>query len=118
MDKEVLQITIEPRKQPKTKFGRWWEDKISYPFYSFKLKFKAWFFGGVYNFMLALMPKEKREKIKQEDQEIMLQIVNESGDERLTEYLKESLKEKYDLKEDKDVDEAVKKAITDLKNEL
>lgn len=118
MAKETLQITIEPRKQPKTKIGRWWENKISYPFYILKLKFKSWFYGGLYNFMLALLPKEKREKIKEEDREIMVQIVNESGDEKFAEYLKESLKEKYGLKEDKDVDEAVKKAIADLKNEL
>lgn len=118
MEKETLQIKIKPRKQPKTKFGHWWEDEISYPFYIFKLKFKAWFFGGLYNLMLALIPKEKREKIKQEDSEIMVEIVNESGDEKFTEYLKESLREEYDLKEDKDIDEAVKKAISDLKNEF
>lgn len=118
MDDKILQIRIEERKLPKTKFGRWWENKISYPLYSLKLKFKAWFFGGVYNLMLALMSKEKRKEIKERDREVLLQIVNESSDDRLTEYIRESLKENYNVKEDDITTEAVKKAITDMKSEI
>jgi hypothetical protein len=117
MEDKILQITLESRKQPKTKFGRWWENKISYPFYSFKLKIKAWFFGGLYRLMLAMMSKEKREQIQKEDREILVKIVNETGDERFTEHLKESLKNDFEVEEDI-VPEAVKKAIADLNKEL
>lgn len=111
MDNEILEITIKPHKKPKTKFGRWWKNKISHPFYSFKLKFKAWFFGSLYKLVLACMSKEKREKILQEDQEIEVKFVNETGDDKVTEQVKESLQKSLNLKEDKDIDEAVKKRL-------
>lgn len=70
MSKEVLKITIEPRKQPKTKFGRWWDRKVSYPFYSKKLQFKAWFWGGMYRFAKWIVPDSKHNEVFGLDEEI------------------------------------------------
>lgn len=89
MAKDTLQITITPRKRPKTKFGRWWEDKISYPFYSKKIQFKAWFWGGLYRGMLKfgkwIVPNHMHDEVFGPDEEEFEVTINMEGYDEETE---------------------------------
>lgn len=119
MSKEILQITIKPRKQPKTKFGRWFDNKIWFPFwYIWRPKAMSKFFWGVSEMFLRMLPKTKREELRKEYDEIDAVIVNKTQDEKVPEYLKEALSEYIKEEEEDVISEAVKKALTDLKNEI
>ena len=79
MAKEILQITIKQTRKIKTKFGRWWHRNVYWKIWVLAGgSFKAWFYQGVSNFMLSLLPKEKREEILKEYEEIEIHIVDET----------------------------------------
>lgn len=113
MGKEILQITIKPQKKPKTKFGRWWKDNISFPIYLKKLEFKAWFWGCLYNFAKWVVPDSKHDEVfgVDEDFEVHLDF---SGDEEIEENMKEAIIKEVEKNRNDNVDEAVKKTINDL----
>jgi len=69
--KEYLQVTISKRKGPRTKIGRWLFWRIYWPVW------KVWrpnvlskIFFAISQFFLLLLPKEEREKLKKEYEEI------------------------------------------------
>lgn len=84
MGRDVLQIKITPRKQPKTKFGRWWRNKITDPLHTHKLQFKAWFWGGMYRAVLKLgkwiVPNHMHEEIFGDDEFYMTLDVDSEMD--------------------------------------
>ena len=79
MSKEILQITISKRKAPKTKFGRWFYWKVWFQVWSiWRPRVLAKFYGSLSNIFLSLIPKEKREEILEEFEEIEVHIVDET----------------------------------------
>jgi len=81
--KEVLQITISKAKTPKTKLGKWWYWKVYWKIWKiWRPKLLAKFYGGLSMLMLSLLPKNKREEILKEYENIEIVIKDEINDEK------------------------------------
>ena len=94
MDNEILQITIQPPKKFKTSFGRWWYINVWFAFrHVWISKMKARFYGGIYKLILAILPRDKSEKLREEYNNVEIQIVDESGQEGIAAMLKNHLEE-------------------------
>ena len=95
MSKEVLQITISEPRVFKSKFRRWWHRHV---YWNYKIvigKIKAAFFMTLSNIFLSLLPKHRRDEIRKEYEDFEVQIVNESGDEQMTQAIKDALETQY-----------------------
>ena len=121
MAKEILQITIEEHKEPKSKLGKWFYWKIWYKiWYIYRVRLKSWFYGGVSNMMLKMMPEAKREELLKElfdkDSPIvkMLKDDEENAPQMMqaTNFL-DDIEQKYGV-DDEDLDDLEDTGILDL----
>ena len=79
MEKEVLQITFTTRKAPKTKFGRWLYWKVWFQFWHiWRPRQLSKFYGALSTLFLSFLPKEKREEILKEFDEIEIQFIDKT----------------------------------------
>jgi hypothetical protein len=115
MGKDILQITLKERKEPKTLLGKWWNKHMYWKWVIFWGKVKSKFYGGLSKFMLSLLPKEKREEILKEYEEVEVHIVNETESEEMTQAIKDALESQYGIDYD---EEEFKKHLDKEMNKL
>ena len=109
MSNEVLQITIQPPKKFKTSFGRWWYKKVWFTVRHIWIsKFKTWFYGGIYKMILAILPKENRERLRAEYNNVEIQIVDESGQDGIAAMLKNQLESNYSPQQIEELEKQLK----------
>ena len=108
MSKDILQITISERKSPKTKFGKWFYNKIWFPLWSiWRPRMLAKFYKGMSDFMLMFLPKQKREEFLKEFEDVEVQIVNETLNSEMTQVVKDALREQFGEEFDEEKFEAI-----------
>ena len=76
--KEVLQITLTNAKTPKSKLGKWLYWKIYWPIFKvWKPRMLAKIYGALAIVALSFLPKQEREKLLKEFQNINVTIKDE-----------------------------------------
>lgn len=75
MSKEILQITIGKPRKFKTKFGKWFYNKIWFiVWYIWKPKVLSIFYGSIADFIYWLAPKSVKEEWDKEMKEFEFDI--------------------------------------------
>lgn len=76
MSKEILQITISSRKASKYKLIRWFQNQWFVVWNIWRPKMLSKFYWFMSEAMLRMLPKEKRDELLKEFDEIEVHIVD------------------------------------------
>ena len=79
MAKSILQITVTKSNAPKTKLGYWFYWNIYWRIWRiWRPKIMSKFYFVVSRIMLSVLPKEKREELLKETEDIEVHIINKT----------------------------------------